>query len=184
MSSCSSFVQHCPQQATSSLVSQSLVGLNHACHFVITAVPNRPPVGCWLVVGMLGVRQPLSLQANICIYVGTVIHELMLAVDSYHEHTRNDHDDYVTVHLENVEEGKEGKFCKDTYWRYVGEDYNHDSIMHYGTYASADWGVAETIVPTDLNVVLVEAYDKLEMTQADANEINNLYASESARRKD
>lgn len=72
--------------------------------------------------------------------------------------------------------GYYSQFDKDTYWRYVGEGYNYFSIMHYGTYAfSKDWGNAETIVPTDPNIVLTEAYDKYEMAQSDANEINNLY---------
>ncbi|XP_050690946.1 astacin-like isoform X1 [Eriocheir sinensis] len=141
--------------------------------------------GCWSYVGMLGGRQQLSLDVNGCIYVGTAIHELMHAVGFYHEHTRDDRDDYVTIYFENVISGQEHNFDKDTYWRYVGENYNYDSIMHYGTYAfSNNWGVAETIVPTDPNVVLVEAYDKFEMRQTDANQINNLYASECARRKD
>lgn len=70
----------------------------------------------------------------------------------------------------------ESNFDKDTYWRYVGENYNYNSIMHYGTYAfSNNWGVSPTIVPTDPNVILTEAYDKYEMAQSDANQINNLY---------
>lgn len=70
----------------------------------------------------------------------------------------------------------ESQFTKDTYWRYVGEGYNYYSIMHYGTYAFSTFpGVLPTIVPIDANVVLTEPYDKYEMAQSDANEINNLY---------
>ncbi|ROT61684.1 zinc proteinase Mpc1 [Penaeus vannamei] len=140
--------------------------------------------GCWSYVGTIGGMQRLSLDTNGCIYKGTAIHELMHAIGFYHEHCRNDRDDYVTIHYENVQDGYAYAFDKDTYWRYVGENYNYASIMHYGTYAfSVNWGVAETIVPTDPNVILVEAYDKDHMEQSDANQINNLYASECARRK-
>ncbi|KAK3896133.1 hypothetical protein Pcinc_000182 [Petrolisthes cinctipes] len=132
--------------------------------------------GCWSYVGTIGGMQRLSLDTNGCVYVGTVIHELMHAIGFYHEHTRNDRDDYVTIYFDNVISGMESNFDKDTYWRYEGENYNYFSIMHYGTYAFSDnWGVDATIVPTDPNIVLTEAYDKYEMAQSDANQINNLY---------
>ncbi|KAK4304002.1 hypothetical protein Pmani_024022 [Petrolisthes manimaculis] len=132
--------------------------------------------GCWSYVGTIGGMQQLSLDTNGCIYVGTVIHELMHAIGFYHEHCRNDRDNYVTIYYENVIDGYAYAFDKDTYWQYVGENYNYFSIMHYGTYAFSDnWGVDATIVPTDPNIVLTEAYDKYEMAQSDANQINNLY---------
>ncbi|XP_045129134.1 astacin-like [Portunus trituberculatus] len=139
--------------------------------------------GCWSYVGKIGGNQSLSLDVNGCMYVGTAIHELMHALGFYHEHTRNDRDNYITIHYENVIPGKESQFRKDILYQYVGEGYNYASIMHYGTYAfSIQWGVKKTIVPKDPNVVLVNAYDKYEMEQSDANQINNLYADECARR--
>uniref|UniRef100_A0A0P4VXV3 Metalloendopeptidase n=1 Tax=Scylla olivacea TaxID=85551 RepID=A0A0P4VXV3_SCYOL len=127
--------------------------------------------------------QRVSLDVNGCIYVGTVIHELMHAIGFYHEHCRNDRDNYVTIHYENVMPGYAYAFDKDTNWQYVGEGYNYDSIMHYGGYSfSVNWGVLETIVPMDPNVVLHEPWEKYEMEHSDANQINNLYATECARR--
>ncbi|KAK3896132.1 hypothetical protein Pcinc_000181 [Petrolisthes cinctipes] len=132
--------------------------------------------GCWSYVGTIGGMQRVSLDANGCMYKGTAIHELMHAAGFYHEHTRNDRDDYVTINFGNVSPGMESQFTKDSYWRYVGENYNYNSIMHYGTYAfSTFWGVLPTIVPNDSNVVLTEPYDKSEMAQSDANQLNNLY---------
>ncbi|XP_045128612.1 astacin-like [Portunus trituberculatus] len=150
-------------------------------HDYIEIVSNDS--GCWSYVGSIGGKQRVSLDVNGCIYVGTAIHELMHAIGFYHEHCRNDRDNYVTIHYENVMTGLESQFDKDSYYQYVGEGYNYASIMHYGTYAfSIQWGVKKTIIPTDPNVVLVEAYDKYEMEQSDANQINNLYAAECARR--
>lgn len=54
---------------------------------------------------MLGGKQQLSLDNNGCIYIGTAIHEMMHAVGFYHEHTRNDRDDYVTINFGNVMAG-------------------------------------------------------------------------------
>ncbi|XP_071519355.1 astacin-like isoform X2 [Panulirus ornatus] len=132
--------------------------------------------GCWSYVGTIGGKQMLSLDINGCIYNGTAIHELMHAIGFYHEHDRNDRDDYIIIHYENVIPGYEDAFDKDTFWRYVGEDYNYFSIMHYGTYSfSVNWGVLPTIVPTDPNIVLKEPWEQFEMVQSDANQINNLY---------
>ncbi|KAG0717238.1 Astacin [Chionoecetes opilio] len=140
--------------------------------------------GCWSYVGTIGGMQRLSLDINGCIYTGTAIHELMHAVGFFHEHCRNDRDEYVTIHYENVIAGYAYAFDKDTNWQYVGENYNYASIMHYGTYSfSTNWGTLKTIVPTDPNIVLVEAYDKYTMAASDANQINTLYAAECARRQ-
>ncbi|XP_045129137.1 astacin-like isoform X2 [Portunus trituberculatus] len=139
--------------------------------------------GCWSYVGKVGGNQYLSLEANGCIAVGIAIHELMHAVGFYHEHTRNDRDNYVTIHYENIIPGMESQFNKDSYYQYVGEGYNYASIMHYGMYTfSKEWGVKKTVEPKDPNVVLYEPWEKYEMKQSDANQINNLYATECARR--
>ncbi|KAK7085099.1 hypothetical protein SK128_009177 [Halocaridina rubra] len=140
--------------------------------------------GCWSYFGRIGGMQRLTLDANGCIYVGTAIHELMHALGFYHEHTRDDRDNYVTIHYENILPGEEYNFDKDTYWQYVGENYNYASIMHYGTYTfSSDWGNLPTIVPHDPDVILVDAYEKLRMEDSDANQINNLYVNQCALRK-
>ena len=44
---------------------------------------------CWSFVGMQGGKQDISI-GNACGYRGTVIHEIMLALGFFHEHTRPD----------------------------------------------------------------------------------------------
>ena len=55
--------------------------------------------------------------------------------------------------------------------------------MHYGEYAfSIAPGKKKTIEAKNPNVELVEPFQKFEMEESDAKQINNLYASECARR--
>ncbi|XP_063852923.1 astacin-like [Scylla paramamosain] len=132
--------------------------------------------GCWSYVGKIGGMQRVSLDVNGCIYLGTAIHELMHAVGFYHEHTRNDRDSYLYIYYNNIIPGMAYNFDKDTNYQYVGEGYNYNSIMHYGTYSfSVQWGVLPTMVPTYPNVQLHEPWEKYSMEQSDANQINNLY---------
>ena len=47
-----------------------------------------------------------------CVLPSIVKHELMHAIGFYHEQIRTDRDDYVLVHLDNIEFGLEGNFQK------------------------------------------------------------------------
>ncbi|PRD30781.1 UNVERIFIED_CONTAM: Astacin [Trichonephila clavipes] len=62
--------------------------------------------GCYSQVGRVGGQQLLSL-GNGCLYVGTAIHEFGHALGFYHEQSRSDRDDYLTIYLENVLPGIE-----------------------------------------------------------------------------
>ena len=63
---------------------------------------------------------------------GTIQHELMHALGFYHEHTRTDRDQYVTILWDNI---------KDRRWRKnyeiahrsttLGSPYDYGSVMHY-----------------------------------------------------
>ncbi|KAG0717240.1 Astacin [Chionoecetes opilio] len=150
----------------------------------IEIVSDDISTSCWSNVGMIRGKQLVSLYSDGCIYTGTAIHELMHTVGFFHEHNRNDRDDYVTIHSENVDpDVGMSNFDKDENWQYVGEDYNYASIMHYDMYAfSKEWGL-KTIVPKDPNVVLVGPFKKDSMEESDARQINTLYAAECARRQ-
>lgn len=88
--------------------------------------------GCYSSVGKTGGAQDLSLVTG-CLYdVGTPIHEFMHAIGYKHEQSRPDRDDYVTIHISNVESGQEHNFNKCVYCDTQNSPYDFESVMHYG----------------------------------------------------
>lgn len=92
------------------------------------------PCGCCSHVGMEGNGgQNVSIGKD-CHKIGVIVHELGHAIGFWHEHTRPDRDQYVTIYSENIQIGQEHNFNKLTSEDVdsLGEPYDHKSIMHYG----------------------------------------------------
>ncbi len=87
--------------------------------------------GCSSYVGKQGNRQGISLARG-CQHAAS--HEIFHALGVFHEQSRSDRDDHVTVHFENVSPGFEGNFTIAVGQQDIGP-YDYESIMHYSAYA-------------------------------------------------
>ncbi|KHJ92771.1 astacin [Oesophagostomum dentatum] len=118
--------------------------------------------GCRAPVGRYGGRNVVVLEASklgTCLELDTVAHELLHVIGLHHEHVRDDRDNYIKVHWENIEKGHshqasattfsgnllhsfESQFSKVVSDQAIshGVEYDYLSIMHYAKDASAKPG--------------------------------------------
>jgi len=89
--------------------------------------------GCSSYVGRIGRRQYITLASG-CWRKGIVAHEIGHAVGFYHEQSRPDRDNYVTIVWANIRSNRRNNFRK--YPRStidsLGTPYDYGSVMHYG----------------------------------------------------
>ncbi|OXA54469.1 Zinc metalloproteinase nas-4 [Folsomia candida] len=128
--------------------------------------------GCSSGVGRMGGRQGLSL-ANRCDHLGTIVHEMIHALGFWHEQSRTDRDDYVTINWGNIQPGKEHNFQSydASYVSPFGEEYDYSSIMHYGSTYFSKNGL-DIITPKQSGAIIGE---RETMSNSDIKKINNMY---------
>ena len=86
--------------------------------------------GCYSAVGMMGGEQPLSASSG-CDWP-RVVHEFLHAVGVWHEQSREDRENFVTIKWENIKEAMKHNFNQHILDGDDIGDYNYGSIMHYG----------------------------------------------------
>jgi len=129
--------------------------------------------GCHTPVGLINRESQVTIGHG-CERQGTVMHELLHALGFWHEQSRTDRDDYVTIHFDNIQAGHEGNFNKypSTYIDMLGQPYDYGSIMHYGAYAFAKDRSKPTIVPKQSGVTIGQ---RVRLSDTDVKEIQLLY---------
>lgn len=85
--------------------------------------------GCSSAVGMQGGLQEINLSAGCT--TGAAIHEICHALGMWHEQTRNDRDDHIIIHEENIQDDREHNFDQNNCTVDSG-NFDFDSIMMYG----------------------------------------------------
>ncbi|CAJ0609139.1 unnamed protein product [Cylicocyclus nassatus] len=131
-----------------------------------------PDRGCYSMVGKIGGKQSLSLGSG-CIQKGIIIHELMHAVGFFHEQSRTDRDDYITILWNNIQPGMQGQFEKygQGTIQSLGTTYDYSSIMHYGGKAFSRNG-QPTMVPKQKGAQIGQRGG---FSKTDIYKINKLY---------
>ena len=91
---------------------------------------------CVSGVGRVGGEQELTVgddTTSFCQRKGTIMHELGHLIGFWHEHSRPDRDDYVTIVQENIPEYAKVNFRKYDHGVVDsrGVKYDYASIMHY-----------------------------------------------------
>ena len=65
--------------------------------------------GCWSYIGRIGGEQMISIGPN-CLREGVIIHEILHALGFFHEHSRPDRDQYITIDFDNLKDGMQHNF--------------------------------------------------------------------------
>eukprot|EP00933_Yihiella_yeosuensis_P045778 TRINITY_DN4119_c5_g1_i1.p1 TRINITY_DN4119_c5_g1~~TRINITY_DN4119_c5_g1_i1.p1 ORF type:complete len:412 (+),score=41.64 TRINITY_DN4119_c5_g1_i1:215-1450(+) len=111
--------------------------IGHPSCFPVTIGSHED--GCFAIAGYYGADFHKMNLGRGCEQVGTAIHELGHVLGLMHEHERKERDEYVEVHLENVQQTFHDQFLFAP-WRdskTASLPYDLSSIMHYDEWAFA-----------------------------------------------
>ncbi|MEJ1288325.1 meprin 1 beta [Cricetulus griseus] len=136
--------------------------------------------GCWSSVGNRHVgKQELSIGAN-CDRIATVQHEFLHALGFWHEQSRSDRDDYVTIVWDRILSGREHNFniYDDSSSDSLNVPYDYPSVMHYSKTAFQN-GTEPTIVTriSDFEDVIGQ---RMDFSDYDLMKLNRLYNCSSS----
>ncbi|CAG01622.1 unnamed protein product, partial [Tetraodon nigroviridis] len=175
-----------PEGVIPYVISGNFSGMFFFCGLFVTIVAGNPfmvfcfqsSFRCCSYVGRRGGGpQAISIGKN-CDKFGIVVHELGHVIGFWHEHTRPDRDEHVSIIRENIQPGQEYNFLKmepgevDS----LGEVYDFDSIMHYARNTFSRGIFLDTILPRyDVNGVRPPIGQRTRLSKGDIAQARKLY---------
>ncbi len=135
-----------------------------------------PGAGCSSDIGMIGGKQDITM-ADACT-TGNIIHEIGHALGLWHEQSRADRDNHVTIHWNNIESGRDYNF--ETYEEsgYNGTEFTTNldfgSIMMYSAYSFSSNG-EPTITRKDGSIYSAQ---RSALSSGDIKGINSMYPAD------
>ncbi|NXN90855.1 MEP1A protein, partial [Rhinopomastus cyanomelas] len=135
----------------------------------------RKESGCWSMVGNQQAGQNLSIGEG-CDYRAIVEHEILHALGFYHEQSRMDRDDYVTIWWDEIIEGREHNFLKydDSFITDLNTPYDYESVMHYQPFSFNKNESTPTITAKipDFDDIIGQ---RLDLSAIDLERLNRMY---------
>lgn len=174
-----------PYQIAGGFSAQQIANINNAAQHIsdntnVCVVPRTGEANylelkssnvCNSFVGMQGGRQEINLASG-CGF-GSTVHEFLHAIGIWHEQSREDRDNHVTIHTENITAGNEHNFNKQTHNASDYGSYDYNSIMHYSAFAFSKNGQRTiTTIPAGTPIGQRSA-----LSQGDIATINAMYTT-------
>ena len=97
----------------------------------------RYSLGCWSYVGRQGGMQEINIGN--CDF-GAIVHEICHAIGMFHEQSRSDRDQYISINWNHIEPSQHQNFEKHVYSGIDIGPYDYHSIMHYPAWAFSNTG--------------------------------------------
>jgi hypothetical protein len=129
--------------------------------------------GCSSYIGMVGGRQNITLSSSCS--TGNTIHEIGHALGLWHEQSRVDRENYITINYNNIQSGREHNFQTYAQQGWDGDEFtstlDFGSIMMYGSYSFSNNG-QPTIVKKSGATFSIQRNG---LSSGDITGVNNMY---------